>query len=169
MPSFENNTSAFFWGSVSFSCNSSLPDDAGCKSAFFMESASSPGRAACRNSISYSFRFCFLFQERGKAAAKALSALLFPMFRKGLFREVGIGRVLILISKGNPQCLVCSGYGVVATAAPRVATDYTFQGKQTSFEGSVFFDCFQGILGTARRKTACGRCMWRDGCLIEAY
>lgn len=72
MPSFEDNTSAFFWGSVSFSCNSSLPDDAGCKSAFFMESASSPGRAACRNSISYSFRFCFLFQERGKAAAKAL-------------------------------------------------------------------------------------------------
>lgn len=75
MLSFENNTSAFFWGSVSFSCNSSLPDDAGCKSAFFMESASSPGTPDCRNLISYSFRFCFLFQERGKVAANAISAL----------------------------------------------------------------------------------------------
>ena len=75
----------------------------------------------------------------------------------------------LLIGKSMRRRSFVLRYGVVTAAAPRVATDYTFQGKQTSFEGSVFFDCFQGILGTGRRKTACGRCMWRDGCLIEAY
>ena len=84
--------------------------------------------------------------ERGKAAAKALSALLFHMFRKGLFREVGIGRVLILISKGNPQCLVCSGYGVVATAAPRVATENAANGQVKAFEWSMLLYGFNGIL-----------------------
>ena len=80
MPSFENNTSAFFWGSVSFSCNSSLPDDAGCKSAFFMESASSPGRAACRNSISLLSGFVVILWRGEKSPQRP-----FSLYRNTLF------------------------------------------------------------------------------------
>ena len=80
MLSFENNTSAFFWELLSFSSNSSLLDDAGCKSAFFMESASSPGRADCRNSISLLSGFVVI-SWRGEKSPQTP----FPHYRNGLF------------------------------------------------------------------------------------
>lgn len=80
MLSFEDNTSAFFWGSVSSSCNSSLPDDAGCKSAFFMESASLLGTPDCRILISLLSGFVVI-SWRGEKPPQTP----FPHYRNALF------------------------------------------------------------------------------------
>ena len=74
-----------------------------------------------------------------------------------------------LIGKSMRRKSFVLWYGVVTAAAPRMTTNYAFYGKQASFECSVFFYCFQGVLRTGGCKSASGRSMWWDGCLIKVY
>ena len=74
-----------------------------------------------------------------------------------------------LIGKSMRRRSFVLWYGVVTAAAPRMTANYAFYGKQASFECSVFFYRFQGVLRTGGCKSASGRSMWWDGCLIETY
>ena len=65
-----------------------------------------------------------------------------------------------LIGKSMRRRSFVLWYGVVTAAAPRMTTNYAFYGKQASFECSVFFYRFQGVLRTGGCKSASGRSMW---------
>ncbi len=66
----------------------------------------------------------------------------------------------LLIGKSMRRRSFVLWYGVVTAAAPRMTTNYAFYGKQASFECSVFFYRFQGVLRTGGCKSASGRSMW---------
>lgn len=92
----------------------------------------------------------------------------------GLMMQIGFksgnsNTKCLLIGKSMRRRSFVLRYGVVTAAAPRMTTNYTFYGKQASFECSVFFYRFQGVLRTGGCKSASGRSMWWDGCLIETY
>jgi hypothetical protein len=48
------------------------------------------------------------------------------------------------------------GHRVIATAAPGMAADNSFQGQPAPVERTMFDNRFSGILGTGRRKPAAG-------------
>lgn len=66
----------------------------------------------------------------------------------------------LLIGKSMRRRSFVLWYGVVTAAAPRMTANYAFYGKQASFECSVFFYRFQGVLRTGGCKSASGRSMW---------
>ena len=59
------------------------------------------------------------------------------------------------------------GYGVIAGATPRMATEDTFDAEPSAFEGSVLENRFHHVLAAGRRITARRRCQGRDKDPVE--
>jgi len=63
--------------------------------------------------------------------------------------------------------LSSSRYGVIAAATPRMTAQNALKSQPSAFERPIFLNSLNSILGTCRRKSATGRCIWRNGCLIK--
>lgn len=102
-------------------------------------------------------RFCFTALYSGMEAS-----ICNPV---GLMMQIGFksgnsDTKCLLIGKSMRRRSFVLWYGVVTAAAPRMTANYAFYGKQASFECSVFFYRFQGVLRTGGCKSASGRSMW---------
>ncbi len=61
-----------------------------------------------------------------------------------------------------------SGNGVVAAAAPGVAAEQAPDCEPEAFEGAVFAECFEGVLGAGGGEAATRRFEGGDADLVEA-
>lgn len=62
-----------------------------------------------------------------------------------------------------------SRYRVVTVSSPRVASQYSADGKVHAFERAMLAQCLHSILAACGGKSARWRCQWRYACLIEPY
>ncbi len=62
-----------------------------------------------------------------------------------------------------------SWYGVVSASAPGVASQDAADSKVESFEGAVFAEGFEGVLGACRGEAAAWLLERRETYLIESY
>ncbi len=60
-------------------------------------------------------------------------------------------------------------YRVIAAAAPGMATQESADGEVEAFEGAVFAEGFEGVLGTGRGEAAAGLLERGDADLVETY